>query len=288
MQNNIKFTNYIKIQDGCSQHCAYCAIRTFRGSSVSEPYESIYNEIKDCVENKHMQFLQLEGINTVEYYDKKIGYLPDLLKQLTIDFPDTYFNLMHMNPFDIDKSVKVINILNESPKLFNTCLFSTQSGSDTVLQRMHRPYTKQKLIDLYKYAREKEIEFTVEVIPGFPGETEEEFQETYEFLTKIKPATFYINAFSARPGTEAYNLPNQIDTDIIANRVEKYKILQREITNQFKRSINGKEILLINEPHSGLRTIQKIPVENRCASKLESTIINKTVKFQNEVLFIED
>lgn len=288
MQNNIKYTNYIKIQDGCSQHCAYCAIRMFRGPSISEPYESIYKEVEDCVKNKRMQFLQLEGINTVEYHDDKIGDLPDLLEQLVKDFPDTYFNLMHMNPFNIARSMKVMDVLSKSPTLFNTCLFSTQSGCDNILNQMHRPYKKEKLIELFKYAHEKGIEFTTEIIPGFPGETEEEFQETCDFLTEISPATFYINAFSARPGTEACDLPNQLDVEVIADRVEKAKQLQTEITDKFKESINGKEIILINEPRGGLRTIHKIPIENRCSTLLKDNIIIKKVKFENKVLFIED
>lgn len=285
---SIKYTNYIKIQDGCSQRCAYCAIRLFRGSSVSEPYESIYNEIRDCVENKHMQFLQLEGINTVEYFDDKIGDIADLLKQIAKDFPNTYFNLMHINPFDAPKVVKVIDVLSESPNLFKTCLFSTQSGCDNILRRMHRPYTKQKLLELFNYAHTKGIEFTIEIIPGFPGETEEEFMETYNFINEISPANFYINAFSARPGTEAYDLSDQVEVDIIAQRVEKYQALQKEICGRFLQSIDNKEVVLVNESNHGVRTIHKIPVINKCTIPIKNNIIIKKVHFDGEVLFIKD
>lgn len=284
---NIKHTNYIKIQDGCSQHCAYCAIRLFRGASVSERYSDIYNEVYDCVNNRHMQFLQLEGINTVEYYDENIGDIADLCKKLSVEFPNTYFNLMHINPFDIQRVKRVIDVLGESSNLFKTCLFSIQAGCNSVLKRMHRPYNTQKLKELLNYAHEKGIEFTVEVIAGFPGETEEEFMETYNFLDEISPATFYINAFSARPGTEAYNLPNQISDEVISRRVNEYAHLKTKITNRFLKSISGTEILLVNEPHCGLRTIHKIPVINNTTTPIVDNVIHKKVIFEQNSLYIK-
>ena len=79
---DIKRTNYIKIQDGCSQKCGYCVVREFRGPSVSESYEDIYNTVKDCSENRGMKLLQLEGVNSIEYYHESVGDLIDLCKKL--------------------------------------------------------------------------------------------------------------------------------------------------------------------------------------------------------------
>lgn len=255
---DIKRTNYIKIQDGCSQKCGYCVVREFRGPSVSESYEDIYNTVKDCSENRGMKLLQLEGVNSIEYYHESVGDLIDLCKKLLADFPDVYFMVGQVNPFDENKFKRLMDLIGSEERLLKTCLVPIQSASNTALVRMHRPHTQEKLRELLNYAKEKEVEFTIEIIPGFPGETEEEFMDTYNFLDEISPVAFYTHAFSRRPGTEAASLPNQISEEVIIERMEKYKELQKKIADRFKKSLNGKEIMIITEPEHGSRTIHNI------------------------------
>lgn len=257
---DIKRTNYIKIQDGCSQKCGYCVVREFRGPSVSESYEDIYNTVKDCSENRGMKLLQLEGVNSIEYYHESVGDLIDLCKKLLADFPDVYFMVGQVNPFDENKFKRLMDLIGSEERLLKTCLVPIQSASNTALARMHRPHTQEKLRELLNYAKEKGVEFTVEIIPGFPGETEEEFMDTYNFLDEISPVAFYTHAFSRRPGTEATSLPNQISEEVIIERMEKYKELQKKIADRFKKSLNGKEIVIITEPEHGSRTIHNIPL----------------------------
>ena len=255
---DIKRTNYIKIQDGCSQKCGYCVVREFRGPSVSESYEDIYNTVKDCSENRGMKLLQLEGVNSIEYYHESVGDLIDLCKKLLADFPDVYFMVGQVNPFDENKFKRLMDLIGSEERLLKTCLVPIQSASNTALVRMHRPHTQEKLRELLNYAKEKGVEFTIEIIPGFPGETEEEFMDTYNFLDEISPVAFYTHAFSRRPGTEAASLPNQISEEVIIERMEKYKELQKKIADRFKKSLNGKEIMIITEPEHGSRTIHNI------------------------------
>lgn len=255
---DIKRTNYIKIQDGCSQKCGYCVVREFRGPSISESYEDIYNTVKDCSENRGMKLLQLEGVNSIEYYHESVGDLIDLCKKLLADFPDVYFMVGQVNPFDENKFKRLMDLIGSEERLLKTCLVPIQSASNTALARMHRPHTQEKLRELLNYAKEKGVEFTVEIIPGFPGETEEEFMDTYNFLDEISPVAFYTHAFSRRPGTEAASLPNQISEEVIIERMEKYKELQKKIADRFKKSLNGKEIMIITEPEHGSRTIHNI------------------------------
>ena len=257
---DIKRTNYIKIQDGCSQKCGYCVVREFRGPSVSESYEDIYNTVKDCSENRGMKLLQLEGVNSIEYYHESVGDLIDLCKKLLADFPDVYFMVGQVNPFDENRFKRLMDLIGSEERLLKTCLVPIQSASNTALARMHRPHTQEKLRELLNYAKEKRVEFTIEIIPGFPGETEEEFMDTYNFLDEISPVAFYTHAFSRRPGTEAASLPNQISEEVIIERMEKYKELQKKIADRFKKSLNGKEIMIITEPEHGSRTIHNIPL----------------------------
>ena len=258
---DIKRTNYIKIQDGCSQKCGYCVVREFRGPSVSESYQDIYENVKSCIEDHGMELLQLEGVNSIEYNDPEVGDLVGLCQRLLKDFPNAYFMVGQVNPFDEDKFKRLMDLIGSKERLLKTCLVPIQSASNTALARMHRPHTQEKLRELLNYAREKGVEFTIEIIPGFPGETEEEFMDTYNFLDEISPVTFYTHAFSSRPGTEAASLPDQISEEVIVERMESYKELQKKISTRFKESLNGKEIMLITEPEHGSRTIHNILVD---------------------------
>lgn len=269
---DFKKTNYIKIQDGCSQKCGYCVVREFRGPSMSESYEDIYNNVKSCIEDHGMKLLQLEGVNAIEYDDPKVGDLIGLCQRLLQDFPDTYFMVGQVNPFNEDKFRRLMDLIGSEERLLKTCLVPIQSASNTALARMHRPHTQEKLRELLNYAREKGVEFTIEIIPGFPGETEEEFMDTYNFLDEISPVAFWTHAFSARPGTEAATLPNQVSEEIIVERMDKYKELQKKISDRFKRSLDGKEIMIITEPEHGSRTIHNIAIDgdftlDECISK---------------------
>ena len=277
---DIKRTNYIKIQDGCSQKCGYCVVREFRGPSVSETYQDIYENVRSCIEDHGMQLLQLEGVNAIEYNDPEVGDLIGLCQRLLKDFPNTYFMIGQVNPFDEDKFKRLMDLISSEERLLKTCLVPIQSASDTALARMHRPHTQEKLRELLNYAREKGVEFTIEIIPGFPGETEEEFMDTYNFLDEISPVAFYTHAFSSRPGTEAASLPDQISEEVIIERMEKYKELQKKISDRFKRSLDGKEVMIITEPEHGSRTIHNIPVSGDFASC--EHIAKYTVHYNNE------
>lgn len=274
-----KKTNYIKIQDGCSQKCGYCVVREFRGPSVSESYQDIYDNVKSCIEEHGMQLLQLEGVNSIEYNDPEAGDLIGLCERLLKDFPNTYFMVGQVNPFNEDKFKRLMDLIGSEERLLKTCLVPIQSASNTALARMHRPHTQEKLRELLNYAREKGVEFTIEIIPGFPGETEEEFMDTYNFLDEISPVAFWTHAFSARPGTEAASLPNQVPEDIIVERMEKYKELQKKISARFKESLDGKEIMIIIEPEHGARTIHNIPIN--CNTPLNEHISTHIVHYKD-------
>lgn len=269
----LKKTNYIKIQDGCSQKCGYCVVREFRGPSVSESYQDIYTTVKACVENHKMHLLQLEGVNSIEYSDPEVGDLIGLCKRLLQDFPTTYFMVGQVNPFNEDKFKRLVDLISSEDRLLKTCLIPIQSASNTALARMHRPHTREKLKELLDYAKLKGVEFTVEIIPGFPGETEEEFMDTYTFLDEISPVAFYTHAFSARPGTEAAILPNQISEEVIIERMEKYKELQKKISARFKQSLNGKEIMIITEPEHGSRTIHNISLVGTMNEHISKSLV---------------
>ena len=259
---DIKRTNYIKIQDGCSQKCGYCVVREFRGPSISESYETIYATVKDCIENRGMKILQLEGVNSIEYNHESVGDIVDLCKKLLKDFPETYFMVGQINPFDVKRFKALMDLIGSEDHMIKTCLVPIQSASNSALSRMHRPHTQETLRELFNYAKEKGVEYTIEIIPGFPGETEEEFMDTYNFLNEISPVAFYTHAFSARPGTEAASLPDQVSEKIIIERMDKYKELQHLVHERFKDSLANKTVQVIYGPDHGFRTVHNISLIN--------------------------
>ena len=232
-----------------------------------------------------MELLQLEGVNSIEYNDPEVGDLIGLCQRLLKDFPNTYFMVGQVNPFDEDKFKRLMDLIGSEEKMLKTCLVPIQSASNTALARMHRPHTREKLRELLNYAKEKGVEFTIEIIPGFPGETEEEFIDTYDFLDEISPVTFYTHAFSSRPGTEAASLPDQVPEEVIIKRMERYKELQNRISERFKESLNNKEIMIVTEPEHGSRTIHNIPVSGDF--KANSHISKSIVICENGKLIIK-
>lgn len=227
MNNNGSVT--VKIQDGCSQNCSYCLVRKLRGKSISYSFEDIYNDIATFSRFKHSRKIYICGINTLEYEHESCGDLILLMQRLIKAFPSYLFELDNINPFNIDKVFEIINLISTNPDhITNKVCISIQSVSDRLLRAMHRPYTQESLRKIFTYAKEKEVELTTEIIIGFPGETEEDFQETYEFLEEFG-CDFVAHVFSPRPETEAISLPDQISEEVIKDRLDKYKILKKRL-----------------------------------------------------------
>lgn len=227
----------IKIQDGCSQHCAYCIICKLRGMPVSIPYDTIYDDIKLFSEKEHSNHIYLTGVNTLEYFDESVGDICSLLKRLLKDFPDLIFSLEFINPFFTNRIFNLIDLINANPtRLVNSFCISIQSASDKILMAMHRPYTSTILKKIFDYAKRLQVNVYTEVIVGFPGETEEDFQETYDFI-KLYNIDFLACVFSPRPDTEALSLPNQIPESIKENRMKRLRELKKEMGFDDKKSI---------------------------------------------------
>lgn len=219
----------IKIQDGCSQHCAYCIVRKLRGMPVSISYDTIYNDIRLFSEKEHSNRVYLTGVNTLEYFDESVGDICGLLKKLLKDFPDLIFSLEFINPFFTDRIFNLMDLINaNSTHLVNSFCISIQSASNKILKAMHRPYTSTTLKEIFDYAKRLQINICTEVIVGFPGETEEDFQETYDFI-KSYNVDFLAFIFSPRSDTEALSLPNQIPESIKENRMKRLRELKKEM-----------------------------------------------------------
>ena len=237
---------YVKIQDGCNNFCSYCTIPYTRGQSRSRNRLSIINEIKTLVENGYKEII-ITGIHTAHYGLDIKEKFSDLMEEI-LNIEGLYrVRVSSIEESEIDDHF--IELLAKYKNIANHLHMPLQSGSPTVLKRMHRKYNVEDFIAKVNKIREvkPDIAITTDVIVGFPGESEEEFLETYEFIKKVGFSELHVFPFSAREGTLAANMDNQVDEKIKAQRVQKLIELSNELHHQYASKFIGKEVEVILE-----------------------------------------
>lgn len=209
----------IKIQDGCDRFCSYCIIPYARGRVRSREIESVVNEVKGIVE-KGIKEIVITGIHIASYgKDFKNGEsLIDLLEAI-----NKVEKLKRIRLSSIEPTIITPEFMNRLVKLEKVCPhfhLSLQSGCTETLKRMNRRYSAEEFEVCTKLIREKypEAALTTDIIVGFPGETDEEFETTYEFLDKIKFYQMHIFKYSPRKGTKAAEMENQVLPEIKEKR----------------------------------------------------------------------
>lgn len=238
---------YIKIEDGCNNFCTYCTIPYTRGQARSRNKDEIISEIKYLIAQGFKEFV-LTGIHTAHYgVDLKDTTFSDLVEEI-LQIDDLYrLRISSIEESEIDD--KLISLLKKSDKLANHLHIPLQSGSPTILKRMNRRYDVDNYYKKVEQIRKvrPDIALTTDVIVGFPGESEENFLETYDFIKKIKFAELHVFPFSPREGTAAYSFTNQIDAKVKAERVRKLIALSDKLAKQYHENFVGKELEVILE-----------------------------------------
>ena len=238
---------YIKIEDGCNNFCTYCTIPYTRGVARSRDKDEIIDEINFLIKKGFLEFV-LTGIHTAHYgVDLKGTTFSDLVEEI-VKLPGLYrLRISSIEESEIDDHF--IELLKKYPNIANHLHMPLQSGSKTVLQRMGRKYKTEDFINKVNRIREvrPDIAITTDVIVGFPGESDEEFNETVEFIKKVGFAELHVFPFSAREGTKAYSYPNQISPEIKEKRVQILLELSKELEKQYKDKFVGKSLEVILE-----------------------------------------
>lgn len=229
---------YIKIQDGCNQFCSYCIIPYARGPIRSRSSDDI---IEETIKLSHAGFKEviLTGIHVASYgRDLKNIQLIDIIEKIgNIDGIER-IRLSSIEPTLIDE--EFMKSIVKVGKVCDHFHLSLQSGSNSVLKRMNRKYTseiyKEKVELIRKYMPDAGI--TTDIIVGFPGETDEEFNETCDFVNEIKFSRIHVFKYSPRKGTPAAKYPNQIDGNVKNKRSEELiqlgSMLAYDFMNRFK------------------------------------------------------
>ncbi len=226
----------IKIQDGCDRFCTYCIIPYARGRVRSRKIEDIVSEIEKIAQTGIKEVV-ITGIHIASYgkdFKEKIGLI-DLLEQINKIKGIKRIRLSSLEPTIITK--EFVNRLTKLEKICDHFHLSLQSGSDKTLERMNRKYTTKQFEESTQLLKQAypNVALTTDIIVGFPGETDEEFQETYNFLKKINFYKMHIFKYSQRKGTKAATMKNQVPpnikeerSNILINMSNQNQILQNE------------------------------------------------------------
>ena len=238
---------YVKIEDGCNNFCSYCTIPYTRGVARSRDKNEVLNEISTLVEHGFKEIV-ITGIHTAHYgLDNKACSFSELVEEIC-NIPGLYrLRISSIEESEIDD--KFLELLGKYPCIAQHLHMPLQSGSKSVLKRMCRKYNVEDYINKVNKITKilPNISITTDVIVGFPGETDEEFQETYDFIKKVNFAELHVFPFSAREGTKAYSMPDQVKPEVKAARVEKLLKLSEELHSNFVSKFKGQELEVILE-----------------------------------------
>jgi len=238
---------FIKAQDGCDNRCTYCVTTLARGPARSIPEEQIINEIQSA-RNGGAQEAVLTGVQLTAYGKDLAGSdnLEKLIKSILKNTEIPRLRLSSLEPWQIRKD---LFDLWENARLCRQLHLPLQSGSETTLRRMGRPISPQRYASLLAQARDKipGIAITTDIIVGFPGETEEEFQETLDFVTEMHFAHGHVFIYSPRPGTSAFLLPDRVPNQIARLRSKLIRDVLEQSAGDYIQSHLGKELVALWE-----------------------------------------
>ncbi|MBQ7788371.1 MAG: tRNA (N6-isopentenyl adenosine(37)-C2)-methylthiotransferase MiaB [Clostridia bacterium] len=237
---------WVSIMYGCDNFCTYCIVPYVRGRERSRKMEDILSEIKDLA-GRGYKDITLLGQN-VNSYGKDLKGTPtiaDLLDEIAKIDGDFMIHLMTSHPKDASK--QMIRALKENPHCANHFHLPLQSGSDEVLNRMNRRYTTERYLEIINGLRENsdDITLTTDIIVGFPGESEKDFEKTLDIIKKVRYDSIFTFIFSPRKGTPAYQMEDQIPEEIKHQRYERLCEVQNEISKEINEGYIGRTIRVL-------------------------------------------
>ncbi len=243
--NNI--SAFVNIMYGCNNFCSYCIVPYVRGRERSREEKYILKDVENLVKNGYKE-ITLLGQNVNSYGND----IPDetcfasLLKK--IDQIEGEFRIRFMTSHPKDMSEDVIDVIANSSKICNNIHLPIQSGSNTVLERMNRRYTREKYLSIIDYINKKipNCGITTDIMVGFPGETDQDFEDTIDIVKKVRFQGAFTFVYSMRKGTKAY-LMEQVDESVKKKRIVQLVDLQNDIVKQESEKLIGQTFRVLCE-----------------------------------------
>lgn len=252
---------FVQIQNGCNHDCTYCVTRLLRGRAVSFEYDDILADVCRATRNGFGEIV-LTGVDAASYikvYNGSPFLISDLCRRLLNDAPE----IRRLRLSSVDPAVPairdIIEMMKTEPRFMPHLHFSMQSGSDTILRAMRRRHTANTVRELVNLAAGR-ISFSWDIICGFPGETDELFNETLKLVRELKPIKIHAFPYSPRPGTVAAEMPNQVPHNIARERVHIITNAATENMNNFMTGQIGTRQSVLVESDNIARTPDDIPV----------------------------
>ena len=237
---------WVSIMYGCNNFCSYCIVPYVRGRERSRRPENIVDEVRALVSDG-VKDITLLGQN-VNSYGKGCSFdcdFSDLIMRLAEIDGDYKLHFMTSHPKDASR--KLIDAMAQNPHMAHQLHLPVQSGSDRVLSVMNRHYGTKQYLETVNYAREKipDLVLTSDIIVGFPGETDDEFEMTLDLMRRVRYDMVYSFIYSPRGGTPAAKMENQIPDDVKGKRMDALLELQTEISGEINRTYVGKTLRVL-------------------------------------------
>lgn len=250
VQQSLHTRTSIKIQDGCDNFCSYCIIPSVRGAGISRSLEDILDNVRSVVSNGFKEVV-LTGVNIGRYDYEGNNFEDAVAKVLELD-GDFRVRISSLEPDGFSGNFRDLFL---HPKMVPHLHLCIQSGSEKILKEMKRMYTAEHFLNTMQGFKEliPDFNFTTDVIVGFPGESDEDFQETMDFLERAKFTHIHTFRFSRRTGTKADLLKNQVNGKIMSERSELVRLYSEKIRREYLLSMIGKRVrVLIEKVEKGI------------------------------------
>jgi len=235
---------FVKVQDGCNSFCTYCIIPYVRGRSRSRQISEVVQEVEMLVAKGYKEVV-ITGINVGDFDGG--GRLPDLVRAIDAVQGLKRLRISSIDPDEIDENLAdaVLNGRTTCPSMH----IVLQSGSNVVLKRMNRKYTKQIFLETFEKMKQKNPDFTAttDVIVGFPGESDADFAETVEVIKKVQFAKVHMFPYSPRKRTRAALYSNQVPQNVLKQRKQELLHLSEKISFQLREQFIGRTMSVLLE-----------------------------------------
>lgn len=242
---------YLKIAEGCDNKCSYCIIPSLRGRYRSRRFEDIIEEAAELSRNG-IKELNVIAQDITRYGKDLYGRyrLSELVKSLAGIEGIEWIRLMYSYPDEF--SDELIKTMAEEKKVCRYLDIPIQHASDRILRNMRRRSSREKILELISKLRTSmpDIVLRTSLIVGFPGETEEDFRELYDFVAQVKFNRLGVFTYSREEDTPAYDMPDQVEEEVKQERLEKIMLLQKDISLENNRKLLGKTIKVLIEGFS--------------------------------------
>lgn len=244
-----KLKAFVPIQYGCDKFCSFCIVPTTRGRERSRPTDDIVEEVRRLAAQGTREVTLLG--QTVNSYGKNLveGRVPFSALLDRVSEVDGLLRIRYTSPYPRDFRTDLIEVIRDNPKVMEHCHMPIQSGDDPMLREMKRLYTIDSFKAIVAELREKvpNIGLTTDVIVGFPGETDEQFENTMRTMREIRFDGAYMFAYSIRPGTPAGDRDDQVPESVKKERLNRLIALQNEITCEINETFIGRTLEVLVE-----------------------------------------